>query len=685
MKKIILIIALLFVAQYITAQETCATAIPITGGNLYVVSGVNGMDVPSPICTPNGAVTNGSPHGEWYSYTPTGDHTVTITTDIPQNNPRVDTRFHVYTGTCGQLTCFAGDDDSGAAFSSVGIFNVTANTTYIIAFDNRWSSVGFTFQILENAVVPQLPAPVTFSAQTISTINNNDYNICGVDMNGDFLDDLVGVNTTNIKIHYQNPDGTFTMSNKTTTAANFLPSWSIAAGDFNRDGFNDLIYGSAYGLTFAKSNATGTAYTLNAPGEYIFCQRTNFIDINNDGELDAFSCHDVNPNVYYINNGEGGFTYYQSGVTPGAYSLGVTPGGGNYASLWTDYDNDGDVDMFISKCSGPPCELHRNNGDGTFTDVSALAGINVTPIQSWSSAIADYDNDGDMDILIGSNGGSGNKFFKNNLNTTNSTEEAFTNITSGSGWDMNNSTSRDYIAYDFDNDGFVDVMGGGNKIMYNNGGNMTFSPVSVPMGIGAVGDFNNDGFLDIQSNNTIYRNSGNANNWFKVNLLGLQSNTNGIGARIEIYGDWGVQIRDVRSGEGFEFMSTLNVHFGLGEATNINKVVIKWPSGLVDTILNPTINQSLKVTEGTTLAVGNFTNAAFSVYPNPAKHVLNIQWNPTAYTFKAAEVFDLNGKCILKTPVNNQSIPVDALSTGTYILLLKDQNDKPYIQKFIKE
>jgi hypothetical protein len=89
--------------------------------------------------------------------------------------------------------------------------------------------------------------------------------------------------------------------------------------------------------------------------------------------------------------------------------------GGNYASIWSDLDNDGDSDMFISKCSGPPCELHRNDGAAGYTDVSAIAGINMQPVQSWSSAVNDFDNDGDMDILIGSNCGTGNILFRNNL------------------------------------------------------------------------------------------------------------------------------------------------------------------------------------------------------------------------------------------------------------------------------
>lgn len=680
MKKLLL---LLFFTQIILAQNTCQQAQVITGSGNYVISSINGTDVPNPICSENGPVDL-NPAGEWYKYTPTENHTITISSDISQNNPRVDTRVHVYVGACGNLTCHAGDDDSGLNFSSVVTFNAIANTTYIIAWDNKWTSNGFTFSFTEGVFVPEPVAPITYTNQNISSVNS-DYNLCVVDMNGDFKDDIVGVSSNNLKIHYQGNGGAFTIASFTIPGQSKMPSWSIAAGDYNKDGFNDLLLGSSDGLSFWKSNSTGTAYSSVTPGQYIFCQRTNFVDINNDGNLDAFSCHDIAPNVYYLNNGAGGFTYYQSGVTPGAYSLGITSSGGNYASLWTDYDNDGDVDMFISKCSGPPCELHRNDGNGVFTDVSALAQINTIPVQSWSSAIADFDNDGDMDIMVGSNGNVGHMLFRNNLDTTNNTEEAFTNITVGSGLDTNTNTNRDYVAYDFDNDGLVDILGGGNKILFNQGNNV-FTAISYSgMAVGAIGDLNDDGFLDILNGSNVKYAVPNANNWIKVSIKGVSDNINGIGARVEIYGSFGKQIRDIRSGEGFGYMSTLNAHFGIGLATAVTKVVIKWPSGLVDVINNPAINQRLTVTEGSSLGVANYTNTAFSLYPNPVKQKLNIKWDSANLNLKTAQIFDLNGRLLLKSININQPISVETLSAGTYILLLKDENGKEYSQKFIKE
>lgn len=682
MKKITLITVLSLIGHFAKAQDTCASASPITTAGLYIVSAVNGTQVPSPICADNGAITNGTPAGEWYVYTPSSNYTVTVTTNIVQNTPKVDTRFHVYTGTCGSLTCYSGDDDSGANYSSVATFNVTANTTYIIAWDNKWTSSGFTFQLIEAPIVIPPPTPITYTTQTVSTINSA-YNICVADMNGDGKDDIAGVSANNLRIHYQGTTpGTFSVSDFPITGTSMMPTWSMAAGDTNKDGFNDLVLGNGSGLSVWRSNSTGTAYSNFTPGQYIFCQRTNFADLNNDGNLDVFSCHDIAPNCYYLNDGANNLTFYQSTITPGAMNFGTI--GGNYATLFTDFDNDGDSDVFVSKCSGPPCELHRNDGAGVYTDISAIAQINVTPIQTWSSAIADFDNDGDMDIIITASAGL-HKYFRNNLDTTNSTEEAYTDITAGSGWDTNTSTNIDNVAYDFDNNGYVDVLAGGNKIMFNQG-NSTFLPVSYSgISVGAIGDLNNDGFLDIQNGSTIRYAIPNSNNWIKVLLKGIQSNSNGIGARVEIYGSWGKQIRDIRSGEGFKYMSSLNAHFGIGTATTVTQVVIIWPSGTVDVINNPSANQSLTVIEGSSpLSLVNNGDASIILYPNPATDILTIS-NIESLMIKKVSVISTIGKVIKTVPLNNNSFSIADLAEGLYILTIETEDGKKYSESFIKK
>lgn len=522
------------------------------------------------------------------------------------------------------------------------------------------------------ALSMSLNAQLTFTQQNVPA--TGDYRMCVVDMNGDFLDDIVSVGTTNIQVLYQQEDGTFQPQNFTTTYADEQPYWSLAAGDFNGDGYNDLVYGGGNGATFMFSNSTGTGYTENSPGQYIFSQRTNFVDINNDGHLDAFICHDVEPNVYYLNDGNNNLVYHQGGI-------GDYPTGGNYGSVWIDYNNDGLIDMFIAKCGGEEArytdQLLRNNGDGTFTDVAEEVGLaNIS--QTWSSAWADYDNDGDMDLMIGASSfwSGGHLLMRNNGDGT------FTDVTAGSGLDTFNGTSLEHAPADFDNDGFVDIFGNSNVVLKNNG-DMTFTPINVPFSTASIGDLNNDGFMDAYVNGRIYFNQGNSNNWLTINTIGSESNTNGIGARVELYSDMGTQIRDVRSGEGFAMMSTLNTHFGIGTDSKIEKVIVRWPSGIVDTIENPDINSTLVVSEGDhVLGVNEVIAEKISIYPNPVKDILNVQGK--SIEGSNIEIYHLAGGLVQKGKLNANKVDVSRLNKGVYIISV-DHNGKKSTMKFIKQ
>src|SRR5690606_29323665 len=127
----------------------------------------------------------------------------------------------------------------------------------------------------------------------------------------------------------QTPNG-FETVNFPVASTPYLPGWSITAGDFNGDGFNDLMYGSGTGVTFMLSSSTGFNRTY-APvygDEYVFSQRGNFVDINDDGKLDAYMCHDVDRSVYYINE-DNTPVFHQGG-------LGDYPTGEHYGSIWID-------------------------------------------------------------------------------------------------------------------------------------------------------------------------------------------------------------------------------------------------------------------------------------------------------------------------------------------------------------
>lgn len=652
-------------------QNTCATASTVVAGT-YSISGIDGSEVPDPICAPNGA---GATAGEWYVYTPTDDYSVTITTDLA-GTAGADTRFHVYTGTCGSLVCFAGDDDSGAGYTSEATFNVTSGTTYYIAFDNRWTSNALDFELSEEVIVVPPAAPITFTGNFFPGISGT-YKISIADMNGDFLDDIITVSSSEVEIHYQQVSGAFVKTTIPTTTAQNNPSWSMAIGDIDKNGFNDMLYGGGSGVTFMYANSTGTGFTQVSGSEYVFSQRSNFVDINNDGHLDAFVCHDVDPNVYYINDGAGNLTFYQGGI-------GDHTEGGNYGSLWTDYDNDGDQDCFIAKCRGGGSsarinELHRNNGDGTFTDVSIASNMS-DPLQTWSSAWNDYDNDGYMDAVIGasSTADGPHKVMRNNGDGT------FSDVTAGSGWDTNSSLNIEHTSYDFDNDGFTDVFGGGNKIMFGNG-DMTFTPFVYSFTNGSIGDLNNDGFLDIQNDQTIYFSDKNDNNWIKVNMLGVQSNSNGIGARVELYGSWGKQIRDIRSGDGFRHMNTLNAHFGIGTATEIDSIVIKWPSGIVDSYPNPTINEPFVIVEGShQLSTLDIDGKHVKIHPNPTTDVLNIE-NFQTLDVKELKIMTNLGATALDLDATQGTFDVSKLQSGLYILMIETKDGKRYTETFIKK
>ncbi|MCB0811817.1 MAG: VCBS repeat-containing protein [Flavobacteriales bacterium] len=471
-----------------------------------------------------------------------------------------------------------------------------------------------------------------------------------VDMNGDHLDDLVIPGSTFVVIHFQQPGGGFLQETFTTPQADYPASWSMTAGDINGDGYNDLMYGGQQGVTFMLQNSGSNSFSEQSFVEYVFSQRGNMIDIDNDGNLDAFMCHDVDANVYFMNDGFGNLSFNQGG-------FGST--GGNYGSIWTDFDNDGDMDCFVAKCGGDPVDLMlRNNGNGTFTDIAGAQGFADTH-QSWSSAWGDFDNDGDMDVLVGSSSSNYHKLMEND-GTGN-----FTNVTVGSGFDTFGGQSIEWTTHDFDNDGNLDIMGGG-MIMLGNG-DLTFTPLGSNNNNGPVGDINNDGFLDYMNGGNARFNNGNGNHWLKLATIGTVSNTNGIGARVEVISASGTRIREVRSGDGFGKMSSLNTHFGIGTDTSIDQVTVYWPSGTEQIIMNPPIDTLLVVEEPFSTGTAESSMPELGLFPNPATNQLFIRGGQAAQR-SPAEVLDAAGRRVMAVQLDGSPIDISDLRPGVYVL-----------------
>ena len=639
-------------------------------------------------------------------------------------------RFLFYSGGCTrallEMLIAEGPGDiriTKGAFLHAKIYRVTwpnghdnhfpnEQRTYWVIGSANFTRPGMNFS-LECITVfeendPQPPAPFDFTPINVNSVGSERGL---VDMNGDGLDDLVSIQSSNINLLIQTETG-FEEVNISTDQADYTPSWSMAAGDFDRNGYNDLLYGGGSGVTFMRANDDGTAYTEISGNEYVFSQRSNFVDINNDGHLDAFVCHDVQPTVYYINDGSGNLQFFQgpnedgvpSGIGGVEYALSPYPGeqeGGNYASTWVDFDNDRDIDLFIAKCRGGNIqwkynELWRNNGDGTFSNIADVTGYyngfypdgghdnssNLgDPVQTWSSAWGDFDNDGNMDVYVGASatGDGGHKLMQNNGDGT------FTDRTSGSGvegapYGIENNSG------DFNNDGYIDIISNGSILLNDGDFKFTLYEGGVP-GPGGIGDANNDGFLDVFNGSNLYQNSSNGNNWLKIMTIGTTSNINGIGARVEITSSSiGTQIRDVQSGTGFRYMSSLNTYFGLGEDTSISTLTVYWPSGTVDVLNNISVNQTLEITEGQTLSAQVTELNQIIVFPNPANDYVEIK---SDYNLEGAiiSLFDLNGRRVINYKNTGASNLVDlsSLSVGEYILRVISSEGGVYSTKILKQ
>jgi hypothetical protein len=511
--------------------------------------------------------------------------------------------------------------------------------------------------------VASMVSQVSFTEKGSLLGNYDVHSSAGIDMNGDYLDDYVRVSENGIGIDYQQADQTFNSVWIPIEIQN-IPTWSIAAGDLDENGYNDLILGNGSAVSFLFANADGTSYTLQDFPEYIFSQRTTMADIDNDGDLDAFVCHDVDLSHPYRNDGNGNMTLDQTLIE-------TIDAPGNYAAIWVDYDNDGDTDMYLTKCRGGSSPgdperdnaMYTNDGTGVFVENAQDIGMRDNA-QSWATVFEDFDNDGDFDAFI-VNHDFNNRFMLNDGSGV------FNDIIETTGIDSGDLGAWENQAGDFDNNGFVDIFSEMASEIYLNNGDLTFTGMNLNFDEGAIGDFNNDGFLDVMNAGNFYENNGNSNNWVKVGLLGTTDNTNGIGARIQILGDWGTQMREIRSGQGFSHMSSLIGHFGIGTSTAIDEVIVTWPDGTVDIVTNPDINTQIIIEQGSSpLAITDFQKEGLSIYPNPAIDVATFSLAGLQNT--PVRVIDVNGKVVLNSIVSSEnSINIAALRKGIYFVQIE--------------
>lgn len=439
------------------------------------------------------------------------------------------------------------------------------------------------------------------------------------DMNGDGHDDIVRMDKgTQLAVEFQTaPNSPF--RHKPIDKVDVESQWGICIGDINNDGLPEVLTGGYYdGIKMAfKFDTSYLVDELSIPG--IFLQTANFADINQDGWLDAFLCNDDSTSFILGNDGTGKLEYRPEWMNLDAVSYSLNFNSGNYGSVWSDVDNDGDLDLYIAKCRQgveDPTDPRRinqlfwNNGDGTYTqDTLGVARLRIGA-QSWTADFGDVDNDGDFDCFI-TNHDVSSQLLENDG------AGHFTDISVAAGLlDSVKGLPIQGVFRDFDNDGFLDILvAGTDQQLFRNNHDKTFSRVlglfdpKRQMQSYAIGDLNNDGFLDIYGgyalvftdpsnvSDLLWLNAGNDNNFLGMRLHGTQSNRNAIGAKVTLHNALGTQVREVRAGESYGISNSLLIHFGLGQTTAVDSVVVLWPSGARDVVTQPAVNQYLTVFE----------------------------------------------------------------------------------------
>ncbi|HEX5132223.1 MAG TPA: FG-GAP-like repeat-containing protein [Candidatus Krumholzibacteria bacterium] len=415
----------------------------------------------------------------------------------------------------------------------------------------------------------------------------------------------------------QNADRSFTDIAPSAGCADLGNNRAVKFADYDNDGDEDIFVATHRGANHLFRNDGGGTFTdvadaTMASGYLTFGGAWG--DYNRDGYVDLYVVNRVEANQFFVNNGDGTFTER-------AAELGLADRKAGLESVWVDYDNDGDLDLYLSNDKHGGNRLWRNNDDGTFTDVSVPSGTNIS-IDSMGIGVGDFDGNGFVDFYLTNT--SGLTSIKNVLLQA-AGDGTYSNVAtqlgvqvSRYGWgcaflDFDNDMDLDLYVVNWD---LVPGSVAAKNAFFRNNGDGTFTNVTDQVGAGdsgpgyglAVADYNNDGFLDMfVSNNgapsVLYRGVPTAARWLKVKTVGTQSNRDGIGARVMVTTGSTTQFRDVSGGESYLCQPSREVEFGLGGFTSATRVDVRWPSGVVDRYDDVPSNQTLVVIEGASNAL----------------------------------------------------------------------------------
>jgi hypothetical protein len=473
--------------------------------------------------------------------------------------------------------------------------------------------------------------------QNVIVSSNTSFNFGGAgvgffDFNNDGWDDLTFLMENDSQVFYLNNNGQF----------HKLPSFIFSQGetkqvlwvDYDNDGDNDLFVSMLNGpiklfQNDGNFNFTDVSFQAGLSPVNAANYGANFGDYDKDGFLDFYICRYVgsgNPmditvvNNLYRNNGDGTFTNvtFQAGVADG-----IAP---SFQAVWIDYDKDSWPDLYvINDRNSWGNTMYRNNGDGTFTDVTTQTNTELFGQDPMTATVGDFDNDGDLDIYMTNTAlfpGPGQKkgmFLVNNGDGTfdEKAEQFGVDIDQyswGATWiDFNNDTYQDLYVTTSRFSPLEPIV---KNFFYVNSEAQVFidSPdvfmgdhVARSMSV-AKGDINNDGYADLVVSNVspyrsfLWQNSGAQNNFIKITLQGTSSNKMAIGSWIYAYAGGNRYTHYTLCGENFVSQNSQHHIFGLANFEMVDSVVVEYLSGITDTYYNLAVNNHYTFIEGETLS-----------------------------------------------------------------------------------
>jgi hypothetical protein len=444
------------------------------------------------------------------------------------------------------------------------------------------------------------------------------------DYDNDGDPDLVVANTINWPQFFYRNDGGGAFTEIHEVPITLAVGWTEGVQwiDYDNDGDLDLYQTNTRnepnGLFSNDGSGEFTRVEAGAlTGDSASSTMSCWADYDLDGDVDAFVVNrDGQPDALYRN--EGAEFERLSGLAP------VTDRGNGRACTWIDADDDGDVDLYVGNADERNY-FYRNDGAGRFSEVTA--GDFVTAVAyTYGVSAADYDADGDADLFV-SNVNETNVLYRNDGNLQ------FSRMTDGPVVSDGGGASKGNTWGDFDNDGDLDLFVANGtyrsdmrNFLYLNDGNSGFvrlnrGPIALDADTSAGAawaDYDMDGDLDLfvanwggsDEDNALYANTTSGRSWVSIRTIGNASNRQGVGAKVRlkavINGRAYWQTRWALPHTGYASQNTHQIHFGLGDATQIDSLEISWPLGLVDTYTRVEPDRFLVATEGEGLKVASF-------------------------------------------------------------------------------